>query len=58
MDGYHESLKAIEKAAAEIFATAETEEEVRELERAICNEIFTYPIKGTGEKPGFATISD
>lgn len=35
MDGYHESLKAIEKAAAEIFATAETEEEVRELERVI-----------------------
>lgn len=39
MDGYHESLKAIEKAAAEIFATAETEEEVCKLEQAIYDEI-------------------
>lgn len=39
MGSYQELLQVIERAAAEIFAAATTEEEVCKLEQAIYNEI-------------------
>ena len=39
MDGYFELMASVEEAAAKVFAAANTEEEVCELERLIYGEI-------------------
>ena len=39
MESYRELLQVIEQSAAEIFATATTEDEVRKLEQMIYDEI-------------------
>lgn len=39
MDGYFELMASVEEAAAKVFAAANTEEEVCDLERLIYDEI-------------------